>query len=138
MFKGTGLKRRCMLVEDTMMYVPILETLQVLLQNEAILSEVCIQIPYFKQSKHLPEFCRLKSVTSPKLPTLRTFVMVRCANHIHSFQSTLMLSNSSSITMTWRCAIHLVLKLKSTSLVCCPLPASHVHVYSILFLSFVS
>ena len=38
--KGSGNKRRCVLVEDIMMYVPILETLQVLLQNEAIVAEV--------------------------------------------------------------------------------------------------
>ena len=46
--KGSGAKRRIVEVEEGMMYIPILETLNVLLNNEAIASEV---------SKHVCAFC---------------------------------------------------------------------------------
>lgn len=39
-YKGTGAKRRCVEKEEIMMYVPILKTLDVILQNETILAEV--------------------------------------------------------------------------------------------------
>ena len=38
--KGTGHKRRLVETEDAMMYIPLLETLELLLQNETILAEV--------------------------------------------------------------------------------------------------
>ena len=38
MWKGRGAKRRCVLKEDHVVYIPVLETLQGLLKNEAILS----------------------------------------------------------------------------------------------------
>ena len=38
--KGTGAKQCIVEVEDTMYYIPILETLQVLLNNDAIVAEV--------------------------------------------------------------------------------------------------
>ena len=41
-WKGTGTKRRCVSKEDHMMYVPILETLQSLLRNKIVVSEVCM------------------------------------------------------------------------------------------------
>ena len=39
-WKGTGSKRRCVLEEDTFMYIPLLNTLETLLQNDSILAEV--------------------------------------------------------------------------------------------------
>ena len=39
-WKGRGAKRRCVSKEDHVIYIPVLETLQGLLKNEAILSEV--------------------------------------------------------------------------------------------------
>lgn len=38
--KGSGSKRRVVEVDDVMMYIPILSTLELLLQNETIVSEV--------------------------------------------------------------------------------------------------
>lgn len=38
--KGTGTKRRCVEVEETMQYIPIMDTLNVLLQNETVNFEV--------------------------------------------------------------------------------------------------
>lgn len=40
--KGTGHKRRLVETDNTMMYIPLLETLELLLQNETILGEVCV------------------------------------------------------------------------------------------------
>ena len=39
-WKGHGSKRQCVTVEDDMMYIPILETLNVLLNSDAVFSEV--------------------------------------------------------------------------------------------------
>lgn len=39
---GTGRKRRLVMKEDTMMYVPLLETLRVMLENEAVMTEVSL------------------------------------------------------------------------------------------------
>jgi len=39
---GSGEQRKSTLKEETMMYVPILETLQVMLENKAIFTEVCL------------------------------------------------------------------------------------------------
>ena len=39
-YKGIGAKRRCIEKEEIMMYVPILKTLDLILQNETILAEV--------------------------------------------------------------------------------------------------
>ena len=39
-WKGRGIKRRCVVKKDYAYYIPVLETLQVLLKNEAILAEV--------------------------------------------------------------------------------------------------
>lgn len=41
-WKGSGPKRKCVIKDDAVMYVPILKTLQVQLQNQLVLSEVCI------------------------------------------------------------------------------------------------
>lgn len=38
--KGSGAKRRAVEKQDEMMYVPILETLKVLLENDAVMTEV--------------------------------------------------------------------------------------------------
>lgn len=38
--KGCGAKRRLVSVEETMVYVPILATLQHMLKNDAVLAEV--------------------------------------------------------------------------------------------------
>ena len=46
--KGAGAKRRIVEVEEGMVYIPILETLNVLLNNESIASEV---------SKHACALC---------------------------------------------------------------------------------
>lgn len=43
-WKGSGQKRRCVVKEDTFMYVPILQTLAILLQNKDLRSQVCV--PY--------------------------------------------------------------------------------------------
>ena len=40
MWKGVGSKRRCVLKNDHAIYVPLLSTLQKMLDNECILSEV--------------------------------------------------------------------------------------------------
>ena len=39
-YKRSGSKRRLVEVEDTMMYIPFLEYLKVLLQNETVISDV--------------------------------------------------------------------------------------------------
>lgn len=39
--RGTGRKSRIVTVQETMIYVPILKTLEVLLNNETVLTEVC-------------------------------------------------------------------------------------------------
>ena len=44
MWKGRGAKRRCVSKEDHVIYIPVLKTLQGLLKNEAILSEVYTHI----------------------------------------------------------------------------------------------
>ena len=43
-WKGKGVKRKCTSKEDCIMYVPLLDTLQVLLKNEAFLFEVSIEL----------------------------------------------------------------------------------------------
>ena len=40
-WKGWGAKRKCVTEQDCLMYIPILETIQSLLNNSALLSEVC-------------------------------------------------------------------------------------------------
>jgi len=40
-WKGWGAKRNCVTEQDCLMYIPILETIQSLLNNSAVLSEVC-------------------------------------------------------------------------------------------------
>lgn len=39
-YKGIGAKRRCVEKDETMHYVPVLKTLDVILQNETVLAEV--------------------------------------------------------------------------------------------------
>ena len=39
-WKGRGLKRRCVVKKDSLVYIPLLSTLQSLLRNNAILAEV--------------------------------------------------------------------------------------------------
>ena len=39
-WKGRGSKRRCVIKRDEVMYIPLLDTLQSLLNNESILAEV--------------------------------------------------------------------------------------------------
>lgn len=39
-WKGTGRKRKCIKAQDTMMYVPLLDTIQILLKNKAIVTQV--------------------------------------------------------------------------------------------------
>ena len=46
-WKGTGSKRRCVLEEDTFMYIPVLNTLETLLQNDSILAEVHVLVCAF-------------------------------------------------------------------------------------------
>lgn len=48
MWKGSGTKRRCISKEDSVFYVPVLETLQGLLNNETVLSEVYFAISILK------------------------------------------------------------------------------------------
>lgn len=43
-WKGRGIKQKCVVKKDYAYYIPILETLQVLLKNEAIHAEVTIAI----------------------------------------------------------------------------------------------
>ena len=40
MWKGFGSKRRCKSIRDEVMYVPVLETLQNMLKNQTVISEV--------------------------------------------------------------------------------------------------
>ena len=54
--KGSGPKRRCVVEKDNLIYVLLLVTLQSLLQNEGVLSEVrCLYIPHC----YAPTFCDL-------------------------------------------------------------------------------
>ena len=39
-WKGTGSKRRCVIRKDEMMYIQLLDSLQSLLRNEVVLTEV--------------------------------------------------------------------------------------------------
>ena len=39
-WKGCGAKRRCVVKEDEVFYVPVLETLQNLIKNDAVFAEV--------------------------------------------------------------------------------------------------
>ena len=39
-WKESGLKRRCVVKKDSLVYIPLLSTLQSLLRNNAILAEV--------------------------------------------------------------------------------------------------
>lgn len=39
-WKGRGPKRQCVVKEDELMYIPVLETLQSLLQSDATMAEV--------------------------------------------------------------------------------------------------
>ena len=39
-WKGSGTKRRCVVEDDGFMYVPLLQSLQALLRNDAVLTEV--------------------------------------------------------------------------------------------------
>ena len=42
-WKGVSAKRRCVAKEDCVMYVPVLQTLEALLKNKVVISEVsCI------------------------------------------------------------------------------------------------
>ena len=43
-WKESGAKQRCISKEDDMFYIPVLKTLQVLLSNETVLSEVRVQV----------------------------------------------------------------------------------------------
>ena len=45
-WKGSGAKRSCVTKGDEMMYIPILTTLQALLSNDTIYSEVCKCVVY--------------------------------------------------------------------------------------------
>jgi len=42
-YRGHGRKRRLKDITDTMVYVPLLKTLQILLQDEGIYTEVCMK-----------------------------------------------------------------------------------------------
>jgi len=57
---GRSTKRRCVSEEDCVMYVPILETLQMLLMNEAVLSEVCLACCIWLFKVYIQHLCRLK------------------------------------------------------------------------------
>ena len=48
MWKGCGYKRRCISKEDNLMYVPILDILQCLLKNEAVLFGWGLKLNYCK------------------------------------------------------------------------------------------
>ncbi len=51
-YVGSGAKRQCVEKDETMMYVSILDTIDVLLQNETILSEVILNLlEYFGGEK---------------------------------------------------------------------------------------
>ncbi len=41
-WKGRGQKRQCVEVCDTFMYIPLLKTIQVLLQNSSVVAQVCM------------------------------------------------------------------------------------------------
>ena len=41
-WKGTGSKQRCKSIEDNIIYIPLLDTLQSIFKNQAMLSEVII------------------------------------------------------------------------------------------------
>ena len=41
-WKGRGIKRKCVSEEDCVMYAPILQTLQMFLKNEAVVLAVCL------------------------------------------------------------------------------------------------
>ena len=46
MWKGSGIKRRCVTKQDKFYYVPVLEVLQTLLSNQIVLSEVFVNYIY--------------------------------------------------------------------------------------------
>ena len=42
MWRGDGPKHRCVEKEETMMYIPLLETLECLLHNDTVLAEALL------------------------------------------------------------------------------------------------
>lgn len=52
-YRGHGRKRRLRDITDTMVYVPLLKTLKILLQDEGIYTEVCMK----HTSKYSFNFC---------------------------------------------------------------------------------
>lgn len=104
-WKGNGAKRRCVSREDCVMYVPILQTLQMLLNNKfiAVLSEVCLLSDvlcfiYF-------DIYRLKKGMQTHLEFSVIIVMEGVLQPIPFFQYAIMLYKYSYISMTWNCVI---------------------------------
>ena len=123
-----------MIEEQTMMYVPILHTLQVLLKNETVAAEVCFttiitchECAFVQACMHalvlflyalynhgimtlnaciIPTSCRLRMGTSQRHITYRIFVMGKHLLHIHSLHSIIMRYNFFSIMMSWKFVIH--------------------------------
>lgn len=62
---GSGVQRRSVVQEQTMMYVPILQTLQLLLLNEAVVAE--IENGHKSQTEFLHDFCAGKVFSSHPL-----------------------------------------------------------------------
>ncbi len=99
--KGYGRKRRTIDVEETMVYVPILETLQRLLQNETVVSEVCEHTVPVCACYHVYLISRSKEATKVRILTfLETSVMVKRSNATHCSQSVRIHSRFSSTMMT--------------------------------------
>ena len=119
MRKGSGSKRSCVMRDDEMFYIPILDTLQSLLQCDTIFAEVNIitckcTCVYNYIGSHLcyVHAYRLK-VDIPVVLTLVTSVMEKYFTLTHFFQCIPQHSRSSFTLMILKCAILLAPKPKS-------------------------
>ena len=62
--KGTSTKRRCVEVKETMLYIPILDTLNILLQNETVISEVYMYLIQSLECTCTHDYCTVFTSTN--------------------------------------------------------------------------
>ena len=134
-WKGNGSKHQCMMKTNEMFYVPILETLQSCLENDAILAKVCmhlhsmiiilvhlcILVVYFQIVIHTRPLCLYLyrfTMVIVVLLILEISVMDKCFHLILCSQYIQLHFKSSFIMMIWSAATPLAPKLKPRKSVC--------------------
>lgn len=120
-WKGTGENRTYTRVEDKMVYIPVLETIQTLLEDETVISEVCkcTCIHAFIGGKTLYALFRYRVNAQAPMVCWSTIVMARCIRNTLFTSTTRMQSNSTSTMMMLKCVIQSGRSERYTNLVMC-------------------